>query len=403
MQGLILIFIGVCGAALGTAAYFALGFTPIEAGLLALVVVLGGVLIEERAARRRAFRRLETGVEEMGRLLATDARAGQVLSKRVNALADLEAGPRLDVVEADMSVLGTVVRQVAQAVSDLETAQAALAPPIPDTGDEPPVPQPPAIALEHVRRALDEGRLVHHARPVLTLPQRKVHAYELIARLELDGRLADPPEFMPVATAEGRVILRRIDLLGAHEAIRIARRARLASEPVRLFLGLSVATLDDRPSLDQLLTLLAANRAVNTDIAFALEYRDWAALSRPETDALASLVQHGITLALRNATTLRLDFAALADKGVRTITTSARTFLRTPEALTDFHSSDINDYIKRFGVNLVVTGLEAESEILALLDDGVRIAQGPVLGATAPLRADLRDDGDDDLRRAATR
>ena len=404
VQGLVFIFIGLCGAALGAAAYFALGFTPIEAGMLALVVILGGALIEERAARRRAFARLEAGVEEMGRLLATDAKAGQVLSQRVNAIVDLDLGPRLDVVEADMSVLGTVVRQVAEAVSELETAQAALAPARNDRpGLEPQAPRRPSIPLDDVRRALDDGRLVHHVQPVLTLPQRKLHALDLVPRLELDGELIDPPQFLPIPAGEGTVILRRIDLLSAEEAIRIVRRARLGGDPVRLLVDISPATLADKPTLERLLVLLAANRAVNSDIAFALDYTDWVSLSRPQSDGLASLVQQGVTAALRNATTLRLDFAGLAEKGVRHISTLGSGFLANPSALTDFHSSDINDYIKRFGINFVVTGLETESEILALLDDDVRLAQGPVLGGAAPLRADLRDDGDDALRRAASR
>ncbi len=406
MHNLVLIFVGVCGAAIGAAAYFALGFTPIEAGLLGLAVILGGAMIEERKARRRAFRRLEQGVEEMGRLLATDAKAGQVLSQRVNALVDLELGQRLDVIEADMSVLGTVVRQVAEAVSDLETAQAAAAPIRRDDREPADAPQPrraPTIALDEVRRALDEGRLVHHARPILTLPQRKMHALDLVPRLEVEGKLADPPQYMPIPTGEGTVVLRRIDRICAEEAIRIVRRARLSGDPVRLLVDISPASLGDKLALEQTLTLLAANRAVNSDIVFALDYEEWTGLSRPESDGLASLVQQGVFVALRNATTLRLDFAGLAEKGVRYISVGARVFLKSPTALTDFHSSDINDYIKRFGINLVVSDLESESEILALLDDGIKLAQGPVMGATGPLRADLRDDGDDDLRRAAAR
>lgn len=406
MHNLVLIFVGVCGAAIGAAAYFALGFTPIEAGLLGLAVILGGAMIEERKARRRAFRRLEQGVEEMGRLLATDAKAGQVLSQRVNALVDLELGQRLDVIEADMSVLGTVVRQVAEAVSDLETAQAAAAPIRRDDREPADAPQPrraPTIALDEVKRALDEGRLVHHARPILTLPQRKMHALDLVPRLEVEGKLADPPQYMPIPTGEGTVVLRRIDRICAEEAIRIVRRARLSGDPVRLLVDISPASLADKLALEQTLTLLAANRAVNSDMVFALDYEEWTGLSRPESDGLASLVQQGVFVALRNATTLRLDFAGLAEKGVRYISVGARVFLKSPTALTDFHSSDINDYIKRFGINLVVSDLESESEILALLDDGIKLAQGPVMGATGPLRADLRDDGDDDLRRAAAR
>tara|TARA_A100001391_G_scaffold193449_1_gene168748 strand:+ start:2165 stop:3388 length:1224 start_codon:yes stop_codon:yes gene_type:complete len=407
VQNLVLIFIGVCGVAIGAAAYFALGLTPIEAGLLALVIMLGGAMLEERNARRRAFRRLEQGVEEMGRLLATDAKAGQVLSQRVNALVDLELGSRLDVIEADMSVLGTVVRQVAEAVSDLETAQAASAPALKDdraTGSGPEPRRVPTIALDDVKRALDEGRLIHHARPILTLPQRKIHAFDMVPRLQIDGRqLVDPPQYMPVPTGEGTVVLRRIDRLCAEEAIRIVRRARLSGDPVRLLVDVSPASLGDKPALDQTLSLLAANRAVNSDIVFALDYEEWTGLSRPQSDGLATLVQQGVFVALRNATTLRLDFGGLAEKGVRYIETSAHTFLKTPAALTDFHSSDINDYIKRFGINLVVTDLESESEILALLDDGIKLAQGPVMGETGPLRPDLRDDGDDDLRQAAAR
>ncbi|WP_417579990.1 EAL domain-containing protein [Pelagibacterium sp.] len=402
-----LIFVGICGAALGAAAYFALGFTPIEAGLLALVIMLGGVIIEERRTRRRAFARLERGVEEMGHLLATDAKAGQVLSQRVNALADLDLGPRLDMIEADMSVLGTVVRQVAEAVSDLETAQAAYAPSPKENFDaigEPQHRRAPTIALDEVKRALDEGRLVHHSRPILTLPQRKIHAFDMVPRLHVDGgRLAEPPEYMPIPTGEGTVVLRRIDRICAEEGIRIVRRARLSGDPVRLLIDLSPASLGDKPALDQTLTLLAANRAVNSDIVFALDYEDWTSLSRPQSDGLASLVQQGVSVALRNATTLRLDFASLAEKGVRYIETTAAAFLKSPATLTDFHSSDINDYIKRFGINLVVTDLETEGEILALLDDGIKLARGPVMGEAGPLRPDLRDEGDDSLRRAAAR
>lgn len=407
MQNLVLIFVGVCGAAIGAAAYFALGFTPIEAGLLALAIALGGAMVEERKARRRAFRRLEQGVEEMGRLLATDAKAGQVLSQRVNALVDLELGSRLDVIEADMSVLGTVVRQVAEAVSDLETAQAASAPAAKDdrrpTGHSE-ARRVPTIALDEVKRALDEGRLIHHVRPILTLPQRKTHAFDMVPRLQIEGRqLVDPPQYMPIPTGEGTVVLRRIDRICAEEGIRIVRRARLNGDPVRLLIDISPASLGDKPALDQTLSLLAANRAINSDIVFALDYEDWTDLSRPESDGLASLVQQGVSVALRNATTLRLDFGGLAEKGVRYIETSAHAFLKSPATLTDFHSSDINDYIKRFGINLVITDLESESEILALLDDGIKLAQGPVMGEAGPLRPDLRDEGDDDLRRAVAR
>lgn len=401
LQGLVYILLGICAAAIGIAAYFLVGMTPIESVLLGLIVIVGGALVEERAARRRAFARLERGVEEMSRLLATDARAGQVLSQRVNALADLDLGPRLEVVEADMSVLGTVVRQVAEAVSELESARPSAPPPA--DAAPPSAPLTPPIALARVRQALAEGRLVHHVQPVVRLPQRKLHAYVLVPRLELDGRLVDPAEAIPAPTPESLPVIGQLEALGAREAVDIARRARLYGEVASVLLDLSMATLGDRPALDRLLALLAAHRAVCPDLVFTLAYGEWVALDRAGGEALAALVRQGVGLAIRDVATLRLDFAGLAERGVRYVTASARTFLGNPAALTDFHSSDINDYIKRFGIDLLVTGTQTEADILGLLDDGIRLARGEALGRSGPLAPRLRGDDEDALRQVAAR
>src|SRR5690606_4746460 len=98
--------------AVGAMAYFGLTFTPVEAMLAALVFAGAAMIIQERTLRRRAEARLEKAIEDLSRLLSTDAQAGAALSKRVNQLADENAGKRLEVLEADISVLGTVIRQV---------------------------------------------------------------------------------------------------------------------------------------------------------------------------------------------------------------------------------------------------------------------------------------------------
>lgn len=416
MQGLIYIFIALCGIGLSVAFWFLLGLTVIEAGLLALVLILGGALIEECAARRRAFSRLEHGVDEMGRLLKTDARAGQVLSQRVNALVDLDLGARIEVVEADMSVLGTVMRQVAEAVSELEATQARSAVPDRSLTDDhlPPAPaanRPPAepFPLAEARRAVEEGRLVHHARPILVLPQRKLHAHRLVPRIPLGGRLLD----LPIEGLDDAALAVRIEHLALIEALRAARNAGRRGAPARLFVDLSPATLADRTAREHMAALLAADRALAPDLAFCLAYETYATLSPPQAEALHALVGEGAGIALFDTPTLRLDFAALSAAGVRHVAVTAKTFLSAPGTLTDFHSADVNDYIYRFGIGLIVTDLAAESDILSLLDDGVGLAMGDALGPIAPLPAQLaeREDpkpadpepGEGQPRRAARR
>lgn len=403
MQALVLLFIGLCGVGVGVAGYFALTLTPIESALLGFIVGLGGWMVHERNLRHRAERRLEKALGDLRELLATDARAGHVLSQRMKALDDLDIGGRMEVIEADVSVLGTVVRQVAEAVSDLEAAQAQNDP----TGQglkkpaEPAV-QGPTVPLASVRRALDAGRLNHHTHPVVTLPQRKLDAYHLVPRLALeDGTLADPPDYMPVRNAEGEVVVRRIERICTEEAIRVVRRGRLVGGPVKIWVDFSGASLADHDAAAQLQSLLSANRAVNPDICLAIRYADWSGFSDHQTDMLGRLVEQGVNIAIHDMRTLRHDFARLAKSGVRYVGVDAGTFIAAPARLTDFHSADINDYIERFGIRLVATGVETEEQILSLLDDGVKLAQGPAIAPPLPLRSDLRADEDDQLRSAA--
>jgi len=225
VQSLVYIFVALAGLGIGASAYLGLTFTPIESLVTALAFVAIAVLMIERTLRRRAEARLERAIEELSRLLATDAQAGAVLGQRIAALAEVDAEHRLEAVEADLSVLGTVVRQIAEAVADLEEARRRqqrkdqgaslkVVPPASPSVERPrpvakreepaPVPPPPpapvvapdppaardepqpVIPVEMLKQAIEDGRLAFHLRPIVTLPQRKAAGYDLVPRLALD-------------------------------------------------------------------------------------------------------------------------------------------------------------------------------------------------------------------------
>ena len=89
---------------------------------------------------------------------------------------------------------------------------------------------------------------------------------------------------------------------------------------------------------------------------------------------------------------LRVDVAELAEQGVRSLRIDAARFLENPESLTDFHASDIANYLARSGVTLLATGIANEGQILELLDDGITLIQGPYIGGPGPVRPDLMVD-----------
>ena len=394
MQGLVYIFIALASLGIAGAAYFGLTFSPIDAFVTAIAFGAVAVMLLERSLRRRAESRLEHAIEDLSRLLSTDAQAGAVLSQRINALADTNAGSRLEAIEADISVLGTVIRQVAEAVAELEDARRAdgsLSPPAAadahDKTDEDTFPES-VIPVEMLKQAIAEERLVCHIEPVIALPQRRPHGYDLVPRLTMeDGDFADPPDFMP---RRGHYdVVQRIEALMLEEAIVIARRSRTTGQPIRLFVPVSRASLSDPNAVAQLLATLEANRAVAAALVFSIAFAEWRAMPPAEKAVLSQIGHHGASFSLTGATSLRCDFSELEGTGFTSVRFDATRFLRDPEAFTDFHTADIAAYARRFHTDLIATGVVDEKQLLTFFEDGIVLVQGPHISGPGPVRPDL--------------
>lgn len=399
MQALVYLFIALAGFAIGATSYFALSFTLAEAILVALVVICIATLVSERRLRLRAEKRLERGIEDLSRLLATDAQAGSVLGRRINALSELNPGQRLETIEADISVLGTVIRQVAEAVADIEEKGVAPTAAAPDrfVSEAPrPVSAPqvahdtiePIIPLEMVRQALGNQRLVYHIQPVARLPQRRPAGYDLVPRLLLeDGDMAEPVDFMP--NHGGEDVLQRIDGTALNEAVAIARRARTGGQAISLYVPLSSATVRDSAAVEQLLAILDANRVIATGLIFTIGEVEFQTLMQTARTALQAIQRRGAGFSLSNTSSLRLNFADLSELGVRSIRVNAGRLINSPEVYTDFHLSDIASYVGRFDITLLATGVTDERQIVELLDNEITLVQGNHIAPPGPVRPDL--------------
>lgn len=392
VQGLVYIFIALAALGIAGAAYFGLTFSPIEALVTAVAFGCVAVMLLERSLRQRAEARLERAIEDLSRLLSTDAQAGAVLSQRINALADANAGSRLEAIEADISVLGTVIRQVAEAVAELEEARRAeggAPPPKVETQepDEDTFPEP-VIPVELLKEAVAQNRMVCHIEPVVTLPQRRPFGYDMVPRLVMeDGELADPPDFMPRQGQDE--VVQRIEALLLEEAVVIARRAKTDGQPIRLFVPLSRASVSDPTAVAQILATLDANRAVAGALIFAVTQPEWKAMPLSEKSILSQIGRRAVSFSLTGATSLRVDFGELEGTGFTSVRFDASRFLHNPEDFTDFHASDVAPYARRFHIDLIATGIVDEQQLLTLFEDGVVLVQGPHISHPGPVRPDL--------------
>ncbi|HHG89613.1 MAG TPA: EAL domain-containing protein [Devosia sp.] len=407
MQGLVYIFIASISVAIAGTAYFGLTFTPIEALLAGLIGLVFSLFLLERTLRQRDQIRLERSVQDLSRLLSTDAQAGRNLSQRMNELADLELGSRVDVLEADVSVLGTVVRELAETLAELERAHAQQDLSDPDgkgrrggieyVSSQEEKTAEPVIPPEVLREALADDRLVHHMLPIVTLPQRRTHGYDLVPRLMLEGdELAEPPDFMPGGDAQD--LIAQIEGMALMDAITIARRSKTGGEPVAIYIPISSATLSDKQSRNQLMAILDANRAIAELLNFSLTEQQWDELQKKDGPVLKALAKNGAGFSISAISSLRLNFSELGDLGVRSVRADAKLFIDNPSHYTDFHTADIAAYVHRFDVDLIMCNVTTEQQVLTLIDDGIGFAQGPYLATAGPIRSDLLSQNDDFLQ-----
>jgi len=247
----------------------------------------------------------------------------------------------------------------------------------------------PVIPLELLRQAIEDHRIVFHIEPIVTLPQRKPFGYDLVPRLAMeDDEFADRADFMP--RHGGEELVARLESDGIDEAIVIARRSKTAGSPITLFVPLSRASLGSAKAVELILAALDANRAIAGSLVFAIEQSELKALGAKERSSVSAIGKMGVGLSLAGATSLRFDYAELQGLGFKSVRVDATRFLRHPESFTDFHAADIAAYGRRFGIELVATGIIDEQQLLNLFEDGVSLAQGPHIAPPGPVRPDLK-------------
>lgn len=396
------LFIVIVSASVGVALYNGLSLSLIEAVIVSILIATLCLLTLEFRARHRAEARMRGAIEDLSRLLAQNAQAGQVLSGDVQEIKGLNSEPRLTSLEADVSVLGTIVRQLSETVSEIELhnyaapepadvdAPERLAPQIEHEIAEP-VKEP--LPVEALEQAIKENRIEPFMQPIVSLPQRKVIAYELLARLRLENdELVTAQDFIP--DSGGEKIMPLLDNLMILRAVQIVRRLSARQKSFSLHINLSPLTLSDESTFGEILEFLAANVALRHSVFFEIQQSDFSVLTRGQINALAELTRLGFSLILDNVTNLRLDFSDIAAQRIRKIKITAAQFLENTKQLSDIHIADIVDLLARYDIDLIITRVEAEDQVLQLLDERIASASGNHFSDARPVRTDVLEPED---------
>ncbi|MBB4304181.1 cyclic-di-GMP phosphodiesterase TipF (flagellum assembly factor) [Rhodobium orientis] len=436
MARIIAIFVFVCmvviAGSVGVVAHLQLGADIGEALLLSAAVMLVVVMLQAESQRRRERRLVAGRFDEV--LENFEATADEITNVerrlvKLEAETQPERSNQIDSLLAEVEVLGAIVKQMAEQltesearIADLEERerQAAAPPPvamIPSRDGEEPVrdeeaEERAALAEEEaetaarrkesarieaerrrlvaaVRSALDNDRIELHMQPIVSLPQRQVRFYEVLTRLlEEDGSYLYPDSFLHAAESAGQ--MPRIDRFVLQNASRIARRLTQRNRGLGLFCNLSGTSLVDEQFLGEFERFLEINKDLARSMVFELRQESLRAMGPLELEGLTFLRDLGCRFSLDRVRDLHIDFADLSARGFRFVKLPAGRLLDedTPPR-GDIHVADIADLASRHGIEIIADTVEREAQVIGLLDFKLRYGQGAVFAHPKPVRPEV--------------
>ncbi|MCF4097765.1 EAL domain-containing protein [Maritalea mediterranea] len=390
----------------GITAYFGLGVTLMDALLVTGFFALTCAVVIEGMFRRRTEKYLAQRVSEIAQQLGVVARTNEIMSDQVNYLSNINVNNRLEDVESDISVLGTVVRELAEAVAEVEETQATqamavhqaeeprprdtsnVAPLKRETGSTTIEDQSTDVPISILQDALAEGRLRQYLQPIVTLPHRRTLGYDLVPKVaQSGGKLLNASEFLPQSDRTGTIA--ELEQMLVRQGANIIHRSNSAGEPTSLFVPISYCLLNDTDACEQLIELVRSNRAVTASLFLMMDEERYAALNQDQRAMLSQFVKIGVGICLNKVRSLRLNFQELYARGVRYVKADTQRFIDKPQSYSDLHNADVADFVQRYDVGLIMDNVVQEEQILMLLDDKIPFAQGEHIAPPSPVRPDL--------------
>jgi len=331
------------------------GLSAQHPGILALGLLMLFWAVREILLRHRVQKRLLAEIEE--------------LAEEVLRLRDQEAVPTMVPGMIDVQPEALAARQPAN--------EPRLTVPDPLRA---PAPADDGTLLEAVRDALNNNRVELHVQPIVTLPQRKIRFFELLARpRDADGKAYPAAACLQALDAAG--LRAEFDALMLLRGVQMVRKLEQRAKDVGFFLNLSPDMLAQIETFNPLYDFLTREREHAANIVLEFSYEGVRQLDRNGLYRLGQLSALGFALSLDGIDRLDLDFAALAKLGVRFLKFDADCF--TDPAVVSHATvdpADLAEICRRHDLMPVLAKVEKENELLALAELNFPFGQGLLFG-----------------------
>jgi EAL domain-containing protein (putative c-di-GMP-specific phosphodiesterase class I) len=243
--------------------------------------------------------------------------------------------------------------------------------------------------LATINDAIEANRIELFLQPIVGLPERELVFYEAFSRLRNDiGQLILPRDFIPVAeTAELAPIIDNQIIL---RSIQVIQRLVEKGKGRTVFCNLSMTSLRDADFFSEFMDFIEANKWLKDYLIFEFSQKSLEKAGSQEFERMTAISNLGFRFSLDQITRLDIDFKALADRRFAFVKINASLLLGNMEgAKAQIHSADLDHFLNRLNITMIIDKVERESIVRQLRDYNVNYAQGDLFCEPKPVRPEV--------------
>lgn len=243
--------------------------------------------------------------------------------------------------------------------------------------------------LATINEAIEADRIELYLQPIVTLPERELAYYEAFSRLRNDlGQLVLPRDFMPVAEAAELAPI--IDNQTILRVIQVVQRLVERGKGRVVFCNLSLSSLQDAEFFAEFMDFMEANSWLAEHMVFEFSQEALDEAGAFEHERLAAIAKLGFRFSMDKISQLDIDFKAMAEMNFAFVKISAGLLLGNMEgARAQIHPADLDHYLSRLNIRMIVDQVEREAVVRQLRDYNVKHSQGNLFCEPKPVRPEV--------------
>lgn len=325
--------------------------------------------------------------------------------------------------KSEMRLMETLVKQLAEqlasrankeaqitAAIDAGGVRATVSPasdsPIPSKREEPVHPANETAAvidgfdvsdmdsqmLDIIRQSIENNKIDLYLQPIVELPRRHDRYYEALTRLRnLTDDVIYPESYIRVAEQAG--IMPIIDNVMLFRSVKVVNRLANAPGSKALFCNISPHSLWDPEFFPEFISFMQQNKHLTDNLVFEFSQSMLDRCGPIEFESLKVLSSLGFRLSLDQVQLLNINYQDLQDRGFRFVKLAADILLhRLEEAGGRIHAADMSNYVRRYGIELIVEKIEDERTLSRVLECNIALGQGYLFSEPRLVRSEIYAD-----------